>query len=122
MAKALYDKLLSKYGTGVIFSGQADMSGVNYLEQNVGKTPAIIGLDLIDYSPSRIVSCESLSFLFTGSLIVFRSMELSLARQLRKPLRGMLEMGLWHSNGTGTLQRKFLHHQFQLLIFLTWHV
>jgi mannan endo-1,4-beta-mannosidase len=32
------------------------MSGVGWLEANVGKTPAIIGLDLIDYSPSRIVS------------------------------------------------------------------
>ena len=56
VAQALYNKLLSKYGSGEIFSGQAEVSGVNYLERTVGKTPAIIGLDLIDYSPSRIVS------------------------------------------------------------------
>ncbi|KFZ11301.1 hypothetical protein V501_04838 [Pseudogymnoascus sp. VKM F-4519 (FW-2642)] len=50
----LYNTLLAKYGSGTIFSGQADTSGVTWLEQNVGATPAIIGLDMIEYSPTRV--------------------------------------------------------------------
>lgn len=53
---ALYNTLLAKYGSGNIFSGQADPAGVAWLEANVGKTPAIIGLDMIEYSPTRVVS------------------------------------------------------------------
>lgn len=55
---ALYNTLLAKYGSGDIFSGQADPTGVTWIEQNIGttKTPAIIGLDMIDYSPTRVVS------------------------------------------------------------------
>lgn len=56
VAQALYSKLRSKYGSGQIFSGQAEVAGVTWIENNIGKTPAIIGLDLMDYSPSRIVS------------------------------------------------------------------
>lgn len=52
---ALYNTLLAKYGSGIIFSGQADPTGVAWLEANIGKTPAIIGLDMIDYSPTRVV-------------------------------------------------------------------
>ncbi|KAH6706494.1 glycosyl hydrolase family 26-domain-containing protein [Leptodontidium sp. MPI-SDFR-AT-0119] len=55
VAQALFNKLLSKYASGQIFSGQADPGGVSWLEANVGKTPAIIGLDMIDYSPSRVM-------------------------------------------------------------------
>jgi hypothetical protein len=54
-AQSLFNTLVGKYGSGDIFSGQADPSGVKWLEQNVGKTPAILGVDMIDYSPSRIV-------------------------------------------------------------------
>jgi len=60
-AQALFNTLVGKYGSGEIFSGQADPSGVKWLEQNVGKTPAILGVDMIDYSPSRIVGLH-LSF------------------------------------------------------------
>lgn len=56
VTQALFKTLLAKYGSGEIFSGQADPTGVTWLEQNVGKTPAIIGLDMIDYSPTRVVS------------------------------------------------------------------
>jgi mannan endo-1,4-beta-mannosidase len=52
---ALYNTLLAKYGSGIIFSGQADPTGVAWLEANIGKTPAIIGLDMIDYSTTRVV-------------------------------------------------------------------
>ncbi|KUJ21702.1 uncharacterized protein LY89DRAFT_637592 [Mollisia scopiformis] len=54
VTQALFETLLNKYGSGEIFSGQADPTGVTWLEQNVGKTPAIIGLDMIDYSPTRV--------------------------------------------------------------------
>jgi len=58
VTQALFNKLLSKYGSGEIFSGQAELSGITYLENNVGKTPAMVGLDLIDYSPTRVVSWD----------------------------------------------------------------
>ncbi|KAH8597329.1 glycosyl hydrolase family 26-domain-containing protein [Bisporella sp. PMI_857] len=54
VTQALFNKLLSKYGSGNIFSGQAELSGVSYLEGAVNKTPAIVGLDFIDYSPTRV--------------------------------------------------------------------
>ncbi len=56
VTQALFNKLLSRYGTENIFSGQADPSGVTWLEANIGKTPAILGLDMIEYSPTRVVS------------------------------------------------------------------
>ena len=56
VTQALFNKLISKYGSGEIFSGQADPSGVAWLEANVNKTPVIIGLDMIEYSPTRVVS------------------------------------------------------------------
>lgn len=65
---ALYNTLLAKYGSGKIFSGQAGTDGVAWIQNNLGKTPAIIGLDLIDYSPSRVVSylsCQSRTMLIT---------------------------------------------------------
>ncbi|MFJ6195359.1 glycosyl hydrolase [Micromonospora sp. NPDC092111] len=52
-ARALLRYLTAHYGTDVL-SGQQDMSGIRWLEQNVGKAPAIAGLDLMDYSPSRV--------------------------------------------------------------------
>ncbi|KAI9050294.1 hypothetical protein LZ554_005461 [Drepanopeziza brunnea f. sp. 'monogermtubi'] len=54
VTQALYNKLLSKYGSGEIFSGQAELSGIDWLEKNVGQTPAILALDFMDYSPSRV--------------------------------------------------------------------
>lgn len=35
-------------------SGQPDMASIQWLETNVGKAPAIAGLDMMDYSPSRV--------------------------------------------------------------------
>jgi mannan endo-1,4-beta-mannosidase len=52
---SLYNTLLAKYGSGSIFSGQAGTDGVAWIEANLNTTPAIIGLDMIDYSPSRVV-------------------------------------------------------------------
>ena len=69
---ALYKTLLAKYGSGDIFSGQADPTGVTWLEQNLNKTPAIIGLDMIDYSPTRVVSYP---FLFSRLIILIARQE-----------------------------------------------
>ncbi|MFI5837216.1 glycosyl hydrolase [Micromonospora sp. NPDC051300] len=52
-ARALMRYLAAHYGRDVL-AGQQDMSGVRWLEENVGKAPAIAGLDLMDYSPSRV--------------------------------------------------------------------
>lgn len=52
-AKALMKFLVANYGTKYI-SGQQDPVSLAWVENNIGKTPAIIGLDLIEYSPSRV--------------------------------------------------------------------
>jgi mannan endo-1,4-beta-mannosidase len=55
VAQALYNTLLAQYGSKNIFSGQAGTDGVAWIQANLNTTPAIIGLDMIDYSPSRVV-------------------------------------------------------------------
>lgn len=45
-ALALYDYLSSVYGENVL-SGQQDISMVNWVEENVGVAPAILGVDLM---------------------------------------------------------------------------
>lgn len=52
-AKALMKFLVGNYGKKYI-SGQQDPVSLAWVETNIGKTPAIIGLDLIEYSPSRV--------------------------------------------------------------------
>lgn len=52
-AKALMTLLVSNYGKKYI-SGQQDPVSLAWVETNIGKTPAIIGLDFIEYSPSRV--------------------------------------------------------------------
>jgi mannan endo-1,4-beta-mannosidase len=52
---ALYNLLRGKYGSGDIFSGQEGPAALAWIEANVGKTPAILGVDMIDYSPTRVV-------------------------------------------------------------------
>lgn len=52
-AKALYAYLKSKYGKNIL-SGQQGNTWVTWVTENVGKTPAVIGLDFMDYSPSRV--------------------------------------------------------------------
>ena len=52
-AKALLAKLQSTYGTSYM-SGQQDRANLQWVQQNIGKTPAIQGNDFIDYSPSRV--------------------------------------------------------------------
>ncbi|MGX7828130.1 glycosyl hydrolase [Actinokineospora sp. 24-640] len=52
-AKGLMRYLASQYGRNIL-SGQQDMASIAWVEENVGASPAIAGLDLMDYSPSRV--------------------------------------------------------------------
>ncbi|KAK5655077.1 hypothetical protein OQA88_5976 [Cercophora sp. LCS_1] len=52
-AKTLYSYLRSIYGKKIL-SGQQELSWANWIAQQTGKTPALVSVDLIDYSPSRV--------------------------------------------------------------------
>ena len=52
-ARALYARLLKGYGR-VSLSGQYDAADVAFVREETGKTPAILGGDLMDFSPSRL--------------------------------------------------------------------
>ncbi|MGP4112749.1 glycosyl hydrolase [Streptomyces sp. 4N509B] len=52
-ARALLADLTENYGENIL-SGQQDMGSVQWLEENVGRAPAVAGLDMMDYSPSRV--------------------------------------------------------------------
>ncbi|MEO3755743.1 glycosyl hydrolase [Streptomyces sp. B6B3] len=52
-ARSLLRYLTDNYGE-TILSGQQDMAGIQWLEDNLGVTPAVAGLDMMDYSPSRV--------------------------------------------------------------------
>lgn len=52
-ARSLLGYLADHYGKDTL-SGQQDVANVTWLEQNVGHAPAIAGLDMMDYSPSRV--------------------------------------------------------------------
>ncbi|KAK4156194.1 mannan endo-1,4-beta-mannosidase [Chaetomidium leptoderma] len=52
-AKALYTYLRSIYGKKIL-SGQQELSYANWIAEQTGKTPALVSVDLMDYSPSRV--------------------------------------------------------------------
>jgi mannan endo-1,4-beta-mannosidase len=52
-AKALLKYLGSIYGKNIL-SGQQDQASLDWVTNNVGKTPAILGVDFMDYTESRI--------------------------------------------------------------------
>jgi hypothetical protein len=52
-AHQLFDYLLSNYGSDEMISGQHDLSELPYIQQYAGVQPALTGVDLIDFSPSR---------------------------------------------------------------------
>ncbi|MGP4042508.1 glycosyl hydrolase [Gracilibacillus sp. D59] len=57
-SKALFSYLVDNFGENII-SGQQDdanndLADVKHIKELTGKTPAILGLDLMDYSPSRV--------------------------------------------------------------------
>lgn len=52
-ARALLKRLQSTYGA-VTLSGQQELADCNYVRSVTGKVPAVLGGDLIEYSPSRV--------------------------------------------------------------------
>ncbi|SOD59187.1 Carbohydrate binding module (family 35) [Streptomyces zhaozhouensis] len=52
-ARSLLSYLTDRYGESIL-SGQQEIASVEWIEENLGATPAIAGLDLMDYSPSRV--------------------------------------------------------------------
>ncbi|KFA69192.1 hypothetical protein S40285_00032 [Stachybotrys chlorohalonatus IBT 40285] len=52
-AVALYNYLRSIYGE-YILSGQQELVWADWIEQQTGRRPAIVAVDLMDYSPSRV--------------------------------------------------------------------
>jgi len=52
-ARSLLRYLADNYGERTL-SGQQDMASIAWLEENVHRAPAIAGLDMMDYSPSRV--------------------------------------------------------------------
>ncbi|KAM7205189.1 glycoside hydrolase family 26 protein [Naviculisporaceae sp. PSN 640] len=52
-AKALYKYLVSIYGNKIL-SGQQELSWADWIKAQTGKTPALVSVDLMDYSPSRV--------------------------------------------------------------------
>ncbi|MDT0264728.1 glycosyl hydrolase [Streptomyces sp. DSM 44915] len=52
-ARSLLRYLTDHYGEHIL-SGQQDMASIEWIEENLGTTPAVAGLDLMDYSPSRV--------------------------------------------------------------------
>lgn len=52
-ARALMHRLVSLYGAKTL-SGQMEAKDTAYIQSVTGKTPAIYGGDLMDYSPSRV--------------------------------------------------------------------
>ncbi|UUZ93440.1 hypothetical protein LJK87_01250 [Paenibacillus sp. P25] len=51
--KSLFSYLVDQYRNHIL-SGQADYSDLAWINDQIGKKPAIIGFDLMDYSPSRV--------------------------------------------------------------------
>ena len=52
-ARALFARLLKGYGART-WSGQYDVSEGDFVRSKTGRTPAILGVDLMSYSPSRL--------------------------------------------------------------------
>lgn len=51
-ARELMAFLVERYQKGML-SGQQDYSNLNWINENTGRKPAVIGFDLMEYSPSR---------------------------------------------------------------------
>ncbi|HYP15761.1 MAG TPA: glycosyl hydrolase [Opitutus sp.] len=52
-AKALMSFLVDHYGKAIV-SGQQDTRDLNYIVAQTGELPGLLGLDMMDYSPSRV--------------------------------------------------------------------
>jgi mannan endo-1,4-beta-mannosidase len=76
-ARALLRYLGSIYGKHIL-SGQQDQASLDWVTTNVGKSPAILGVDLMDYTESRISRGASsqdanhaLAFAAKGGIVTF---------------------------------------------------
>lgn len=77
-AKALMAYLMKNNAAQVVLSGQQDTQYVNWVSSNIGETPAVIGLDFMDYSPSRVefgtsptTVEEAIAFAQKGGIVTF---------------------------------------------------
>lgn len=56
--QALFSYLVDNFGKSIIAgqqdSSNNDLADIRYIKELTGKTPAILGLDMMDYSPSRV--------------------------------------------------------------------
>ncbi|KAL2758160.1 glycoside hydrolase family 26 protein [Sodiomyces alcalophilus JCM 7366] len=52
-ARALYSYLRTIYGQHIL-SGQQELEWADWIQEQIGKTPALLAVDLMDYSPSRV--------------------------------------------------------------------
>ncbi|KAL2817892.1 putative mannan endo-1,4-beta-mannosidase E [Aspergillus cavernicola] len=53
-ARKLLAYLVDTAGNGITLSGQQELEDANWVTENVGHSPAVLGVDLMDYSPSRV--------------------------------------------------------------------
>lgn len=52
--RSLLSYLVQQASDGNTLSGQQDLESAQWVLQNIGKWPAILGVDFMDYSPSRV--------------------------------------------------------------------
>lgn len=52
-AQALYTYLRTIYGQHIL-AGQQELEWADWIQEQIGKTPALLAVDLMDYSPSRV--------------------------------------------------------------------
>ncbi|KAK3399502.1 glycosyl hydrolase family 26-domain-containing protein [Sordaria brevicollis] len=83
VTKQLYAYLRSIYGRKIL-SGQQDLVWANYLTTLTGKTPALVAVDLMDYSPSRVSYQGNISTAVEDAITHFT--------------RGGIVSVLWHWN------------------------
>ena len=77
-ARTLLSYLVDVASDGNTLSGQQELEDVVWVTQNFGKTPAILGVDFMDYSPSRVefgasasTVEDAISFFGEGGIITF---------------------------------------------------
>lgn len=77
-ARSLMAYLIKNHAERLVLSGQQEEQDVNWVTSNIGETPAVIGLDLMDYSPSRVAFGTSptevekaIAFAQRGGIVTF---------------------------------------------------
>lgn len=74
----LLSYLVDQAAQGNTLSGQQDLESAQWVSQNIGKWPAILGVDFMDYSPSRVAYGASsrtvedaISYYNAGGIVTF---------------------------------------------------